>query len=246
MEWFQKLFFSLTKYQQELNRTITGSLRELSQNFEATDLMILMGITFLYGVVHAVGPGHGKSIVSSYLLLGKPSYKKGLKLGLMISLFHTISASLITFVMYYLLEMVVSRNFQDPYNVMVQVSGGFIILSAFYLIYEHFIKKENHDEDIDFSKKDISIAFSAGVVPCPGVMGILFFSIILKQLYIGVAAAISMSLGMGLTISTIGFVAIYLKNRSMFENGVITKVVNITSITILFILGALLVVPKGG
>ncbi len=58
------------------------------------------------------------------------------------------------------------------------------------------------------------VAFSAGVVPCPGVMTIVLFCIILKQFILGILAAIAMSIGMGLTISFAGIFSIALNKKA--------------------------------
>ncbi len=241
MEIFNSIFFQLTKYQQELNSIISNNIRNIDDDKSLFFTIIVLGLTFFYGAVHAIGPGHGKSIVSSYLLLGKHNYKKSLKLGFLISFFHTLSAILVTVIMYFILEMIVSRSFQEPYNVMVKVSGFFILVSGFYLIYEFFIKKEDSCEGLNLNRKDFAIAFSGGIVPCPGVMSVLFFSIILKKMYIGILATIFMGLGMGITISIFGLLAIYLKGRSIFLNSRIYLVINILSITFIFFIGMFLI-----
>ncbi len=58
------------------------------------------------------------------------------------------------------------------------------------------------------------VAFSAGVVPCPGVMTIVLFCIVLGQFTLGILAAVAMSIGMGLTISLAGIFSIALNKRA--------------------------------
>lgn len=242
MSIFNKLFNQLIMYQAEFKNTIAGSLRELNQNFSLEIVFIILGVSFLYGVIHSLGPGHGKSIISSYLLYNKSKYQRALKLGFMISAIHALSGLLVTAIMYYALNMVVTRNFQKPYDIMLKISGIFIILSGFYLLYETLKKRKvKEEENIDFKKKDWILAFSAGFVPCPGVMSLLFFSILLNKIWIGILAAVLMSLGMGLTISAIGYLTIYARNRSLLQKNKTGLILNYFSIVLIMILGLFLI-----
>ncbi len=161
-------------------------------------VLTILGVAFLYGVVHALGPGHGKVLVASYFIRHKQSYRKAFKMGYLIALIHTLSALTITFVLYYLLEVIFSQTFQEISFYMTKISAVLIIAVAIYLFFEQHKEQSNA---VSSEKSDWGIAFSAGVIPCPGVMTIVLFSLIMGKLSIGIGSALLMSIGMGLTIS---------------------------------------------
>ncbi|MEA1954056.1 MAG: DUF2162 family putative transporter, partial [Campylobacterota bacterium] len=156
-------------------------------------------------------PGHGKLLVSSYFLRNNRSYKEAFKMGYLISLIHTISALSISFVLYYLLEVVFSQTFQEVSFYMTKISALLIIGVGVYLFFEQH--KEHSVEKVS-KKSDFSIALSAGVIPCPGVMTIILFSILMGSISVGIVAAIFMSVGMGLTISLSAIIATATKNKT--------------------------------
>ena len=52
--------------------------------------VLLLG--FVYGVVHAIGPGHGKAVVTSYFLSQDKKWRDGVIMGFEIGLSHVTSA----------------------------------------------------------------------------------------------------------------------------------------------------------
>jgi len=53
---------------------------------------ILVGLSFLYGILHAVGPGHGKAVISSYMLANETTLKRGIVLSFASSMLQAITA----------------------------------------------------------------------------------------------------------------------------------------------------------
>lgn len=202
--FLNEILKTFIEIQQQLNSVISSNFREIGDENALIPILTILSIAFIYGVVHALGPGHGKVLVSSYFLRSNRSYKQAFKMGYLISLVHTLSALTITFVLYYILEVIFSQTFQEVSLYMTKISAVLIIGVAIYLFFE---QHKEHTATNSTEKSDLSIAFSAGVVPCPGVMTITLFSIIMGKLFIGIASAVLMSIGMGLTISLSAIIA---------------------------------------
>jgi nickel/cobalt exporter len=54
--------------------------------------LILVGLSFLYGILHAVGPGHGKAVISSYMLANETTLKRGIVLSFASSMLQAFTA----------------------------------------------------------------------------------------------------------------------------------------------------------
>ena len=52
----------------------------------------LMGISFAYGIFHAAGPGHGKAVISSYLLANEETWRRGIILSFAAALLQALTA----------------------------------------------------------------------------------------------------------------------------------------------------------
>lgn len=72
-------------------RALTGALK----TFEETGGLLLIGLSFAYGVFHAAGPGHGKFVLSGYMLANEAQARRGIALAFLSSLAQAGTAVLL-------------------------------------------------------------------------------------------------------------------------------------------------------
>src|SRR5580704_5302747 len=65
--------------QAEFYRMLSSTIRASKSDGRAA--YTLMGISFLYGIFHAAGPGHGKAVISSYLVANNETWRRGIALS---------------------------------------------------------------------------------------------------------------------------------------------------------------------
>jgi len=71
-------------------RSLAGSIRAAKTDGSA--YWGLIGISFLYGIFHAAGPGHGKAVISSYLLANEETWRRGIALSFASALLQALTA----------------------------------------------------------------------------------------------------------------------------------------------------------
>ena len=76
--------------QAEFYRQFSGLIR--ASKAEGTAAWSLMGVSFLYGIFHAAGPGHGKAVISSYLVANEETWLRGVVLSLISALMQALVA----------------------------------------------------------------------------------------------------------------------------------------------------------
>ena len=72
-----RLFAWVLDKQQGLQRMLATSVKGLKTDNPMAGAVTLAGLSFLYGIVHAVGPGHGKTIISSYVVANEETVRRG-------------------------------------------------------------------------------------------------------------------------------------------------------------------------
>ncbi|MBB5021804.1 nickel/cobalt transporter [Desulfurispira natronophila] len=202
----------LLQWQQTLNSQFSTIFRQLDEGGISTAAMLVL-VAFAYGVIHAAGPGHGKAIIGSYFLARGGRIAQVAKISYLVAIVHACSALLVTLVIYFFLDGIFRQLFGQTEQMLFLLSGVMIILIGSYLLWR-FVRNpatccgHHHDAPALQDKSPYALALSIGIVPCPGVMTVLLFSLALGHLAMGVLAAIVMSVGMGITIFAAGLLSI--------------------------------------
>ena len=71
-------------------KRLTGIVKEAKEDGSA--VWLLMGLSFLYGIFHAAGPGHGKVVISSYVLANEQSAKRGMVISFLAAFMQGVVA----------------------------------------------------------------------------------------------------------------------------------------------------------
>ncbi len=88
----QRASFWVTQQQAALHRELSAAVRRFKSADPFTAALMLAAISFAYGVLHAVGPGHGKAVISSYVLADGRTMRRGVLLSFLAAGIQAISA----------------------------------------------------------------------------------------------------------------------------------------------------------
>lgn len=92
----------VNQQQQAFYRSLTGALKAMRS--DPWQMWGLVSLSFLYGVFHAAGPGHGKAVISSYMIANEVALRRGVILALLSSMLQALTAVTVVGVAYYLLR----------------------------------------------------------------------------------------------------------------------------------------------
>lgn len=88
--------------QQTFYRALTSALKAMRE--DGSGLWLLVGLSFAYGVFHAAGPGHGKAVISSYMLANEVALKRGVVLSFAAAMLQAVSAIILMTAVFLLLR----------------------------------------------------------------------------------------------------------------------------------------------
>jgi nickel/cobalt exporter len=94
----------------------------------------LLGISFLYGIFHAAGPGHGKAVISSYLVANEETWRRGIVLSFASALLQALSAVVIVAIAAVLLNAT-AKAMNTTVQVVETVGYALIVLIGLRLLW---------------------------------------------------------------------------------------------------------------
>ena len=118
--------------QAEFYRMLSGLIRAAKADGSAA--YTLLGISFLYGVFHAAGPGHGKAVISSYLVANNETWRRGIALSFASAILQALTAIAIVGVAAVLLGAT-AKAMGDTVRVIEVVSYSLIVLIGLRLLW---------------------------------------------------------------------------------------------------------------
>ncbi len=210
-----KIDESKTNFISMLGVKYLGELKSLIKN--GGDIHFILLISFIYGLLHAAGPGHGKLLTTSYFAANGGSYVKAFLFALKIGFLHVIGALVLVYATMFLVESFVSKTVNEVAGVTTKISAILIVLVACAMLVAKFKKNKFKFSPSGSSSRILNsscacscpkcsckkdgewfVVLGASLVPCPGVVlvFILAFSIgsfgaaFLSALMIGLAMAI--------------------------------------------------------
>ncbi|MDZ7817548.1 MAG: DUF1007 family protein [Aliarcobacter sp.] len=122
-------------------------------------LFFLLIASFLYGVLHALGPGHGKALAFSYFSAQKSSYFEAFMVSLGTAFVHIIGALILVLVSVFVLQSVLNKFMEDSISYVTSFSALVIMLLALYILYRKLSRKSSSccACNVDLKKTNFSI-----------------------------------------------------------------------------------------
>jgi nickel/cobalt exporter len=237
----QPIRHQIFAWQRDVNRALNARLVAIKRGEDAGALWAGIMFAFLYGVFHALGPGHGKSVVIGYFLGRAARPARGVAMAAWIALSHVVGAVVIVGLAHFFL----SRALVSPTNEYLWlrlVSYGAILAIGLYMLWDwwragrgrhahHHHHGHDHAHahahahghscaagDLAWAEQgrpmeQRALALVAGFVPCSGAILILLFAMANSLILAGIAMAAAIAFGMGMTLAMMGVCSILLRRQ---------------------------------
>ena len=163
---------------------------------------------FAFGAVHALSPGHGKTLVAAYLVGSRGTARHAVFLGLMVTFTHTISVFALGLVTLYLSHFVLPETITP---ILGAISGVTIVWVGATLLYRRTVGRSmappppglahhhgdgrvhTHVAEEASVGGLIALGASGGLVPCPAALVLLLTSVSLGRVGLGLTLLVAFS-----------------------------------------------------
>jgi ABC-type nickel/cobalt efflux system permease component RcnA len=175
-----------------------------------------MAVAFGLGAMHALSPGHGKTIVAAYLVGSRGTLRHALFLGAMVTFTHTVSVFLLGFVTLFLSRFVLPERL---FPVLGAISGLSIVWVGATLFFRRLRGHRHHhhgpgghshvpEGEVTMGSL-IALGASGGLVPCPSALVVLLSSISLGRVGLGLLLLVGFSAGLAMVLMGIGALVLF-------------------------------------
>jgi ABC-type nickel/cobalt efflux system permease component RcnA len=243
-------------------RTLEVELQKRGERLLASSSIVAIAVAFVWGAVHALSPGHGKTLVGAYLVGTRANAKHALFLGLTTTITHTIGVFALG-----LTVLLASRYFLPTAFLpwLSLISGLMVVALGLNLLRNrlslkkkkafhthdhshHSHKHSHHTHDHFLPGTDgnpvtwgslLTLGIAGGLVPCPAALVLLLSTIALDRIGFGLLLVSVFSLGLAGTLTALGLLLV--NTKSFFERLPLriktTKILSVVSALIVLLVG---------
>lgn len=207
---------------------------------------LILGSAFALGALHALEPGHGKTVVAAYVVGTRGRLGEAITIALSAAVTHTgsviILGILATGATAYIIPSAIDRGLQITSGLLVVAIGAWIAIryvrSNIHAHHDHDHGHDhNHDQNLSHGhvhpagdnlrpsvRSLLVIGAVGGMVPCPAALAVLLTALTAGQLLFGLGTVIAFSLGLASVMVAVAFGAVvaggWLQRRLAFVSAV--------------------------
>jgi ABC-type nickel/cobalt efflux system permease component RcnA len=199
--WADLLAF-LIDAQTQINRAIAADVNAFAASRDWMLLASVLPLGILFGAVHALTPGHSKTVLASYLAGSAFSVLRGMGVALTLSFTHILTAVLIAVLALPLITTTLGGAgsaplLQDLSRAMLAGIGVWMLLRAW--------RRSSHHHH---ASQGMMVGVMAGLIPCPLTLFVMVFALSRGVPEAGIVFATAIMLGVALTLSFVAILAI--------------------------------------
>jgi len=231
------------------DRVADGGFTRLIGRRHLSALVVLASLAaaFFWGAAHALSPGHGKTIVTAYLVGRRGRVRDAALLGGIVTVTHTIGVFALGLVTLALSQWIVPDHLYPWLNAAAGLSvigiGLAVLRSRFrdwrHAHAHHHEHVHHHHSHHEHDRGLVAVGISGGLLPCPSALVVLLAAISLHRLAFGLVLIVAFSLGLALSITGVGLVAVLARSafaRRSFD-GLLVRALPALSAAVIVVAG---------
>ena len=195
----------LIAVQGSIRQAITAELGTFAASRDWAALLLVLPLGIGFGAVHALMPGHGKTVLASYLVGSRLAVIRGLAVAGALALTHVGSAVILALAAAPLVTRTLGGAGRAP--VLEDLSRALLtLIGAWFLVRAFRGQAHQHREGL-------MVGVAAGLVPCPLTLFAMFFALARGVPEAGLTFAVAMMSGVGLTLALVSALVILARDR---------------------------------
>lgn len=193
----------LVAAQEWIYGTINGYLATFASNEDWSALLGVMPLGIVFGAIHALTPGHSKTLLASYLIGSPLAYLRGLAVSSALAATHVVSAVVIALFAAELLTRTIVGAGRAP--AVEDFSRGLLVFIGIWFVVRAIRGSAGHRHG---EREGVAVGVIAGLIPCPLTLFVMVLALSRGVPEAGLAFALAMMMGVGLTLGAVALLAV--------------------------------------
>jgi nickel/cobalt transporter (NicO) family protein len=173
-------------------------------------LLLLLAAAFGWGALHALSPGHGKTMVAAYLVGTRGSTRDAIALGATVTVTHTAGVVALGVVALALSAWILPEQLYPWLNLV----SGLLVVGVGRQVLRTRLKKRahhhhHHHHHHHTRRSILALGASAGLIPCPTALVVLLGAIAQHQIALGLVLIAAFSAGLATTLTGLGLTVVH-------------------------------------
>jgi ABC-type nickel/cobalt efflux system permease component RcnA len=173
-------------------------------------LLLLLAAAFGWGALHALSPGHGKTMVAAYLVGTRGSSRDAIALGATVTVTHTAGVVALGVVALALSAWILPEHLYPWLNL---VSGLLVVGVGAQVLRSRLRKRHahhhHHHHHHHTRRSILALGASAGLIPCPTALVVLLGAISQHRIALGLVLIAAFSAGLATTLTGLGLSVVH-------------------------------------
>jgi nickel/cobalt exporter len=199
------MFQILVEFQRTIYLTLAEQIKLLSAEGGWLAFIAFLPMGVLFGAAHALTPGHSKAILATYLAGSDAKVSHGLLASITLAITHVTIAVLIAVLSLPLVSLTLGSVGRAP--LLEDVSRGLLGLIGLWMIWRALSHGHHHRHEGE------AVGVMAGLIPCPLTLFVMTFAISRGVPAAGILFAVTMMVGVALTLSCVSVLSILFRER---------------------------------
>ena len=198
----------VSRVQRTLQHNIAEPLQRITDGEGLRALLPLLTLSFAYGFLHALGPGHRKTVLVGYFVGTKKGADVAAWAGVLLALVHAGSAVVLVGGLSWIAVRSLTLSINHAERILMPVSFGIIVLLGIWMIVAGLLDLRRKSASAEREVRSLGGLILSALVPCPAAASIMVLSIAYRSVWVGMVSVAAMSLGMGVLLSSTGIAAV--------------------------------------
>ena len=214
LSWLQTPVQALLRLQREVQQALGGAFRDATASEDGLQAAVLVLLALVFGMLHAIGPGHGKSVMVAYFVGQAAPLRQGLMSSVKLIGVHVGSAIVLVLAAVALLDISFGLRPAD-FPLVRRISYAGIAAVGLFLLVQALRGAPGRSH----ARGGGLLPYVVGLSPCPLTTIMMLAAVGTGAIVLGLIVSVAMALGMVVTVSAFALLAILARRRllAVFE-----------------------------